>query len=165
MNHDTSADVVSPALLRGLVVDLPPEADDAPKALERVWAGLRVARLLGLRLARTGAPWHARQVNAECVEHQIATDFTTSATFARVPLVLPTPDGLTGLRPDEVDDAVGALVAFGAAARAHMLAAAPRADRWHDERVLRHDSLVIADLGPAWLGERRGYVVARPPLW
>ncbi|NUT46819.1 MAG: hypothetical protein HOV94_05785 [Saccharothrix sp.] len=148
---------VSPAQLRDLTEDLRTDALDAPEALKRVWSGLCLARLLGLRLALTSETWRHRQVNAESVEHQLAHDLGTSAAFADTALTLPGVDEPRPLAPAEVDEAVDALVAFSGTARQRMLAVAPRASQWHDERVLRHDSLVIGQLAAAWMGERSSY--------
>ncbi|MEU4741590.1 hypothetical protein AB0G02_14160 [Actinosynnema sp. NPDC023658] len=156
---DTSEDHVTPARLRGFTEGLRSDALDAPEVVKRVWSGLRLAHLLGLRLAAADPAWRQRRVNAESVEHQLARDLGTSATFADTALALP---GATTSRPlasDDVDDAVAALVEFSGTARQRMLAAAPRASQWHDERVLRHDSLVVAQLGAAWLGQRGSYRV------
>lgn len=154
---DPPADKVTPALLRGITEDLETAALDAPEALKRVWSGLCLARLLGLRLAPLDAKWRQRQVNAESVEHQLARDLGTSATFSDTVLALP---GDTTPRPldrNDAEDAVEALVGFSATARRRMLAAAAHASQWHDERVLRHDSLVMGELGAAWSGKRAGY--------
>ncbi len=155
----TFPDSVTPAQLRGITQDLRADALDAPEALKRVWAGLCLARLLGLRLALADRTWRQRQVNAESVEHQLAHDLGTSATFADSALALPDPTTPAPLAPGEVDDAVAALVEFSGTARERMLAVAPRASQWHDERVLRHDSLVIRQLAAAWMGERGSYRV------
>ncbi|GAA3867323.1 hypothetical protein GCM10022243_36460 [Saccharothrix violaceirubra] len=157
MTPDTPADVVAPALVRGLAEELESPADDAPKALEQAWSGLRTARLLGLRLSTVDLMWRRRQGNAEAVEFQLARDLGTSATFARVDLALPMPASVVPLPADEADAALVALIRFSAAARRHMLAAAPLAEHWHDERVLRHDSKVFGSLGEAWLGRRAGF--------
>ncbi|MBW4720197.1 hypothetical protein [Saccharothrix obliqua] len=151
---------VSPAALRLITEDLESGGDlSGPEALEHVWHGLCAARLLGLRLAASGL---ARlQVNAESVEHQLAADFAGTAAFARRRLTLPTPATSAPLAPTEVGEAVEALVEFSAAARRRMLASARLAAEWHDERVLRHDSLVMGELGAAWLGNRRSYRVDR----
>ncbi|PSL58122.1 hypothetical protein B0I31_101338 [Saccharothrix carnea] len=148
---------VTPAQLRGATEDLRTDALDAPEALKRVWSGLCLARLLGLRLALADRTWQQRQINAESLEHQLAHDLGTSATFADTALTLPDTATPTPLRPDEVNDAVDALVDFSGTARERMLAVAPRASQWHDERVLRHDSLVIRRLAAAWQGELAGY--------
>ncbi|MEV8440895.1 hypothetical protein AB0425_26255 [Actinosynnema sp. NPDC051121] len=150
-------DPVTPAQLRGITEDLRTDALDAPEALKRVWSGLCLARLLGLRLALADPTWQQRQVNAESVEHQLAHDLGTSATFADTVLALPDAATPTPLAPDEVDDAVAALVDFSGTARQRMLAVAPHAPQWHDERVLRHDSLVVRQLAAAWMGERGSY--------
>ncbi|MFI9009597.1 hypothetical protein ACIGNX_20445 [Actinosynnema sp. NPDC053489] len=152
-----SPEPVTPGQLRGITEDLRTDALDAPEALKRVWSGLCLARLLGLRLALADRTWRQRQLNAESVEHQLAHDLGTSATFADTALVLPGTAAPHPLPADEVDDAVAALVEFSGTARERMLAVAPRASQWHDERVLRHDSLVIRQLGAAWLGERGSY--------
>ncbi|MCE6993679.1 hypothetical protein LZG04_02485 [Saccharothrix sp. S26] len=165
MTPDTPADTsvtasgepVTPALLRGITEDLRTDALDAPEALKRVWSGLCAARLLGLRLAQVDQTWRQRQVNAESVEHQLAHDLGTTATYAGTKLVFPDTGPPTPLPAGEVDEAVAALTDFSATARQRMLAVAPQAEQWHDERVLRHDSLVIRQLGAAWLGERAGY--------
>ncbi|MFC6092906.1 hypothetical protein Q5530_19615 [Saccharothrix sp. BKS2] len=161
MSPDTPADVVTPALLRNHTQDLEAAALDAPEALKRVWSGLCLARLLGLRLALADQTWHRRQGNAASVEHQLARDLGTTATFADTALRLPDDDAPPPLAGDEVDEAVAALVGFSTTARRRMLAAAPLATQWHDERVLRHDSKVIGELGEAWRGNRAGYRVDR----
>ncbi|XVS63139.1 hypothetical protein ACQPYE_33510 [Actinosynnema sp. CA-299493] len=153
----TSSDPVTPAQLRGITEDLRTDALDAPGALKRVWSGVCLARLLGLRLALADHTWRQRQVNAESVEHQLARDLGTSATFSDTTLTLPGTAAPRPLAPDEVDDAVAALVEFSGTARQRMLSVAPKAPQWHDERVLRHDSLVIAQLAAAWMGERSSY--------
>ncbi|WP_447003740.1 hypothetical protein ACRAKI_29420 [Saccharothrix isguenensis] len=159
---DPPAEPIVPALLRGITEDLRTDALDAPEALKRVWSGLCLARLLGLRLALTDRKWRQRQVNAASVEHQLARDLGTTATFADTVLALP--DDLTPrpLSEDEVEDAVEALVEFSAEARIRMLATAPHAPEWHDERVLRHGSLVVGGLAEAWLGRRGSYRVDSP---
>lgn len=165
MTPDTPGDTASPAFpepvtparLRGVTEDLRTDAIDAPEALKRVWSGLCLARLLGLRLAQADPTWQQRRLNAESVEHQLAHDLGTSATFADTALTFPDGPTPAPLAADEVDDAVAALVEFSGTARQRMLAVAPRATQWHDERVLRHDSLVIRQLGAAWLGERGSY--------
>lgn len=148
---------VTPAQLRGVTEDLRTDALDAPEALKRVWSGLCLARLLGLRLALVDPTWQQRQVNAESIEHQLAHDLGTSATFADTALALPGAGSPTPLTAAEVEDAVAALVDFSGTARQRMLAVAPQAPQWHDERVLRHDSLVVRQLAAAWLGERASY--------
>ncbi|MEU4762858.1 hypothetical protein AB0H12_06365 [Actinosynnema sp. NPDC023794] len=153
----TFSEPVTPAQLRGITEDLRTDALGAPEALERVWSGVCLARLLGLRLALADSTWQQRQVNAESVEHQLARDLGTSATFTDTALSLPDTATPRPLAPDEVDEAVAALVEFSGTARQRMLAVAPRAAQWHDERVLRHDSLVIAQLAAAWMGERGSY--------
>jgi hypothetical protein len=153
----TFPEPVTPAQLRGITEDLRTDALDAPQALKQVWSGVCLARLLGLRLALADSTWQQRQVNAESVEHQLAHDLGTSATFADTTLTLPDTTAPRPLAPDEVDDAVHALVEFSGTARQRMLAVAPKAPQWHDERVLRHDSLVIAQLAAAWMGERSSY--------
>ena len=153
----TFSDPVTPAQLRGITEDLRTDALGAPEALERVWSGVCLARLLGLRLALADPTWQQRQVNAESVEHQLAHDLGTSATFTDTTLSLPDTATPRPLAPDEVDEAVAALVEFSGTARQRMLAVAPRAPQWHDERVLRHDSLVIAQLAAAWMGQRGSY--------
>jgi hypothetical protein len=153
----TFSEPVTPEQLRGITEDLRTDALDAPEALKRVWAGVCLARLLGLRLALADAKWQQRQGNAESVEHQLARDLGTSATFTDTTLTLPGTAAPRPLAPDEVDDAVAALVEFSGTARQRMLAVAPKASQWHDERVLRHDSLVIAQLAAAWKGERSSY--------
>ncbi|MFD1149967.1 hypothetical protein [Saccharothrix hoggarensis] len=153
---DPPADKVTPALLRGITEDLETDALDAPEALKRVWSGLCLARVLGLRLAAVDEAWRQRQVNAESVEHQLARDLGTSATFADTALALPD-DPPRPLAADEVEEALDALVDFSATARRRMLAAAAQASQWHDERVLRHDSLVMGELAAAWLGNRSSY--------
>ncbi|MEU4442078.1 hypothetical protein AB0K14_15570 [Actinosynnema sp. NPDC050801] len=155
----THPDAVTPAQLRGVTEDLRTDALDAPEALKRVWAGLCLARLLGLRLALTDPTWRQRQLNAESVEYQLARDLGTTATFADAAPSLPDTAAPRPLASVEVEEAVAALVEFSGTARQRMLAAAPLASQWHDERVLRHDSLVIAQLGAAWLGERGSYRV------
>ncbi|MBB5955628.1 hypothetical protein FHS29_002209 [Saccharothrix tamanrassetensis] len=152
-------DTVTSATLRGLTEDLESDALDAPETLKRVWAGLCVARLLGLRLAASGLV--RLQANAESVEHQLAHDLATTATFTREPLHLPTPAQPAPLHPEEVAEALEALVEFSATARRRMLASARLAAQWHDERVLRHDSLVMGELAAAWLGLRGSYRVDR----
>lgn len=156
---DTPTEPVTPALLGGVAGDLRTDALDAPETLKRVWSGLRLARLLGLRLASTGPEWRQRQMNAASVEHQLTRDLGTTATFAGTTLTLPDDPTPRPLADDEVDGALEALVEFSAAARHRMLAAAARAPHWHDERVLRHDSLVVRQLGEAWLGNRASYRV------
>ena len=165
MTTDTPGDIssttfaapVTAARLRGITEDLRADALDAPEALRRVWAGLCLARLLGLRLALVDRSWEQRQLNAESVEHQLAHDFGTSATFAGMDMALPGAAAAEPLAVDEVDEAVAALVEFSGTARERMLAVAPRASQWHDERVLRHDSLVVRQLAAAWLGQRGSY--------
>jgi hypothetical protein len=161
VSPDTPADPVTPALLRAHAQDLEADALDAPEALKRVWSGLCLAHLLGLRLALADQVWQRRQVNAESVEHQLAHDLGTTATFADTALRLPDDGAPLPLAEDEVGEAVDALVGFSATARRRMLAAAPLASQWHDERVLRHDSKVIGELAEAWLGNRAGYRVDR----
>ncbi|GAA1272420.1 hypothetical protein [Saccharothrix xinjiangensis] len=161
MSPDTPADVVTPAQLDDHTRDLEAGALDAPEALKRVWSGLCLARSLGLRLAQADGTWRRRQGNAESVEHQLAHDLGTTATFADTALRLPSDDAPPPLAGDEVDGAVDALVRFSAAARRRMLATAPLATQWHDERVLRHGSKVIGELAEAWLGNRGGYRVVR----
>ncbi|QFZ22668.1 hypothetical protein [Saccharothrix syringae] len=161
MSADTSSDTVTPALLRGHTQDLESDPLDAPEALKRVWSGLCLARLLGLRLACTDQGWRRRQANAESLEHQLAHDLGTSATFADTELRLPEDGSPRPLPRHEVEEAVVALVGFSATARRRMLAAAPLAREWHDERVLRHDSKVMGGLAEAWLGNRAGYRVER----
>ncbi|WP_158843123.1 hypothetical protein [Saccharothrix deserti] len=156
---DTPAEPVTPALLGGITEDLQTDALDAPEALKRVWSGLCLARLLGLRLASVDLTWRRRQMNAESVEHQLTHDLGTTATFADTVLALPGDTTPEPLAEHEVEDAVAALVEFSTVARRRMLAAAPLASQWHDERVLRHDSLVIGQLAAAWLGQRGGYRV------
>lgn len=156
---DAPADTVTPSLLRGVTEDLRSDALDAPEALKRVWSGLCLARLLGLRLALADQGWRQRQVNAESVEHQLTRDLASTATFAGTRLVLPCDESPRPLAEDEVEEAVEALVEFSAVARRRMLASAPKASQWHDERVLRHDSLVVGRLAAAWLGERASYRV------
>lgn len=152
-------DTVTPATLRDITEDLETDVLDAPETLKRVWTGLCIARVLGLRLAATGL---ARlQTNAESVEHQLAHDLAGTATFSHERLTLPSPTNPTRLNQDEVEDAVEALVEFSATARRRMLAAAALATQWHDERVLRHDSLVMGELAAAWLGHRGSYRVDR----
>ena len=158
---DTPAETVTPALLRGISEDLRAGPLDAPEALKLVWSGLCLARLLGLRLGAVDGRWGQRQRNAESVEHQLARDFGTSATFTGTALALPGDALPRPLAADEVDGALDALVEFSAAARQRMLATAPKAAQWHDERVLRHDSLVMGELGAAWLGNRASYRVDR----
>ncbi|WP_433263899.1 hypothetical protein ACQPZF_33535 [Actinosynnema sp. CS-041913] len=154
--HDTSE--VTAKALRAVAEDL--ESDlDAPETLKRVWAGLCVARLLGLRLAAAGLG--KLQANAESVEYQLAHDLATTATFQHE-LALPSTGKPAPLLPDEVDDALAALAEFSATARRRMLAAARLAAQWHDERVLRHDSLVVAELAAAWQGRRGSYRVEHP---
>ncbi|RKT73111.1 hypothetical protein DFJ66_6438 [Saccharothrix variisporea] len=133
---------------------------DAPETLKRVWCGLVQARLLGLRLATADPRYRKLQVNAESVEHQLARDLGTSAALAGEPLALPT-GAPTPLPLDQLQEAVDALVEFSRTARRTMLAAAPSATQWDDERVLRHDSKVIGELGAAWLGQRTSYRVDR----
>ncbi|RKT56972.1 hypothetical protein [Saccharothrix australiensis] len=152
-------DTVTPATLRGITEDLAADELDAPETLKRVWAGLCAARLLGFRLAASGLG--RLRTNAESVEHQLAQDLRTTATFARAPLVLPTPAEPAPLCPDEVEEALAALVAFSTTARRRMLSSARLATQWHDERVLRHDSLVVGELAAAWQGHRRSYRVDR----
>ena len=152
---------VTPVQLREVTEDLRTRALDAPEALKLVWSGVCLARLLGLRLALADPTWQQRQVNAESVEHQLARDLGTSATFTGTTLTLPGTTTPRPLAPDEVDGAVDALVEFSGTARQRMLAVAPNASQWHDERVLRHDSLVIAQLAAAWMGERSSYRVSR----
>lgn len=161
MSPDTPADAVTPALLRGHTQDLETDPLDAPEALKRVWSGLCLARLLGLRLALADPRWRRRQVNAESVEHQLAHDLGTTATFTDTALRLPDDDAPRPLAADEVQEAVDALVGFSTTARRRMLAVAPLAREWHDERVLRHDSKVMGELAEAWLGNRAGYRVDR----
>jgi hypothetical protein len=156
---DTPTEPVSAALLQGVSGDLRTDALDAPETLKRVWSGLCLARLLGLRLAAAGPGWRQRQVNAESVEHQLTRDLGTTATFADTALALPDDPAPRPLADDEVDAALEALVEFSASARSRMLAAAAHAPQWHDERVLRHDSLVVRQLGEAWLGNRASYRV------
>ncbi|WP_309114433.1 hypothetical protein [Saccharothrix sp.] len=159
MSLDTPADdSATPKGLRGVIEDLRTDAMDAPETLKRVWCGLVQARLLGLRLA-TDTRFRRLQVNAESVEHQLARDLGTSAAFAGERLTLPTSCAPTPLPPEEVQDAVDVLVEFSATARRTMLAAAPSATQWDDERVLRHDSKVMGELGAAWLGRRTSYRV------
>jgi hypothetical protein len=158
---DTPAEPVTPALLRGITEDLQNDALDAPEVLKRVWSGLCLARLLGLRLALTDRTWRQRQVNAESVEHQLTRDLGTTATFAGTVLALPDEATPEPLAEHEIEHAVAALVEFSATARRRMLAAAPRAAQWHDERVLRHDSLVVGQLAAAWLGQRGSYRLDR----
>ncbi|CCH34238.1 hypothetical protein ABZ816_10475 [Actinosynnema sp. NPDC047251] len=152
---------VTPATLRDLTDDLDAGDLDAPETLKQVWAGLCVARLLGLRLAATGLS--RLQGNAESVEHQLAGDLATTATFAHDRLALPSPASPEPLAADQVDDALEALIAFSATARRRMLATARLATQWHDERVLRHDSLVMGELAAAWLGHRTSYRLDRRP--
>lgn len=167
MSPDTSDDSagsappepVTPARLREITAGLEAEALTAPEALKRVWSGLCAARSLGLRLALVDETWRQRQVNAESVEHQLAHDLGTSATFTDTKLVLPDPVTAQPLTPAEAEDALAALLEFSGTARQRMLAVAPRAPQWHDERVLRHDSLIVAQLGAAWLGQRASYRV------
>jgi hypothetical protein len=159
---DPPAEPIVPESLRGITADLRTDTLDAPEALKRVWSGLCLARLLGLRLALTDRKWRQRQVNAESVEHQLARDLGTTATFADTALTLPSDPTPRPLAEDEVEDAVRALVEFSAEARTRMLATAPHASEWHDERVLRHDSLVIGGLAAAWLGNRGSYRVDSP---
>jgi len=155
-------DSITPAALHRITEELAgPESLAASETLKRVWAGLCVARLLGLRLAASGLG--TLQGNAEAVEHQLAQDLRTTATFSGVPLRLPAPAAPLPLRPAEVEAALAALVGFSRAARRRMLASAGSAAQWHDERVLRHDSLVVGELEAAWLGRRRSYRVDRPP--
>ncbi|MEU4803397.1 hypothetical protein [Actinosynnema sp. NPDC023587] len=152
---------VTAATLRDLTDDLATGVEDAPETLKRVWAGLCVARLLGLRLAAAGLS--RLQGNAESVEHQLAGDLATTATFDHERLALPSPASPEPLPAAEVDDALLALVEFSATARRRMLATARLATRWHDERVLRHDSLVMGELAAAWLGHRTSYRYDRRP--
>jgi hypothetical protein len=159
VSDDPPPDHVTPARLRELTEGLGSDALDAPEVMERVWSGLCLARLLGLRLAAVDPTWQQRRVNAESVEHQLARDLGTSATFADTELVLPDATTSPPLAPDDVEDAVAALVEFSGTARQRMLAVAAQASQWHDERVLRHDSLVVAQLGAAWLGQRGSYRV------
>lgn len=156
---DTPTEPVAAGLLRAVTEDLRTDALDGPEALQRVWSGLCVARLLGLRLASSSGQWRQRRLNAESVEHQLARDLSTTATFTDTVLTLPDDPAPRPLAGDEVDDAVRALVEFSEAARHRMLAAAQRAPQWHDERVLRHDSLVVGELAEAWLGRRASYRV------
>lgn len=158
---DPPAEPIVPSSLRGITADLRTDALDAPEALKRVWSGLCLARLLGLRLALTDRTWRQRQGNAEAVEHQLARDLGTSATFADTVLALPVDPTPRPLAEDEVEEAVEALVEFCTEARTRMLATARHASQWHDERVLRHDSLVIGGLAAAWLGQRGSYRVER----
>ncbi|MEV0682043.1 hypothetical protein AB0I60_36530 [Actinosynnema sp. NPDC050436] len=155
--------LVTAATLRDLTDDLDTGELDAPEALKRVWAGLCTARLLGLRLAASGLC--RLQRNAESVEHQLAGDLAGTATFGHERLALPSPAAPVPLAADEVDDALEALVEFSATARRRMLATARLAHEWHDERVLRHDSLVMGELAAAWLGHRTSYRVDRRPQW
>lgn len=156
---DTPPEPVTPALLRGVTEDLRADALDAPEALKRVWSGLCLARLLGLRLALVDPTWQRRQANAESVEHQLAHDLGTTATFADTALVLPVDPAPRPLAQHEVEDAVAAVVEFSGTARSRMLSVAPQAPQWHDERVLRHDSLVVGRLAAAWSGQRSSYRV------
>ncbi|MGM1063089.1 hypothetical protein [Saccharothrix sp. Mg75] len=158
---DTPAETVTPALLGGITEDLRTHPLDAPEALKLVWSGLCAARLLGLRLAATDGDRRRFQRNAESVEHQLARDLGTSSTFTGTALALPDDDSPCPLAEHEVDEALDALVEFSSVARRRMLATAPRAARWHDERVLRHDSLVMGELAAAWLGHRTSYRVDR----
>ncbi|GAA0230988.1 hypothetical protein GCM10010492_31990 [Saccharothrix mutabilis subsp. mutabilis] len=163
MSPDTPGeddDAVTPKGLRGVIEDLRTDAMDAPETLKRVWCGLVQARLLGLRLAADDR-YRKLQVNAESVEHQLARDLGTSAAFAGEPLALPTPPTAAPLPPEQAQEAVDALVEFSATARRAMLAAAPSATQWDDERVLRHDSKVMGELGAAWLGQRTSYRLDR----
>ncbi|WP_367136520.1 hypothetical protein [Saccharothrix sp. HUAS TT1] len=153
------SEAVTSAQLRGVTEDLRSGELDAPAVLRQVWSGVCLARLLGLRLALADRTWRQRQVNAESVEHQLARDLGTSATFGGAVLELPCAEASDPLAPEAVGPAVEALVEFSGTARKRMLAVAPTAERWHDERVLRHDSLVIAQLAKAWLGERGSYRV------
>lgn len=159
MSPDTPADAVTPALLDDHTRDLEADALDAPEALKRVWSGLCLARSLGLRLALVDQTWRRRQGNAASVEHQLARDLGTTATFADTALRLPDDHAPPPLARDEVGGAVDALVRFSAAARRRMLASAPLATQWHDERVLRHGSKVVGELAEAWLGNRAAYRV------
>ncbi|NUT92844.1 MAG: hypothetical protein HOY78_12565 [Saccharothrix sp.] len=164
MSPDTPGDdddTATPRGLLGVVEDLRTDAMDAPETLKRVWCGLVQARLLGLRLAGADDRYRRLQVNAESVEHQLARDLGTSAALAGEPLTLPATASPSPLPPDQLRDAVEALVEFSGAARRAMLAAAPTATQWDDERVLRHDSKVMGELGAAWLGQRSSYRVDR----
>ncbi|MEJ2858365.1 MULTISPECIES: hypothetical protein [unclassified Saccharothrix] len=164
MSPDTPGeddDTVTPRGLLGVVDDLRTDVMDAPETLKRVWCGLVQARLLGLRLATADTRYRKLQVNAESVEHQLARDLGTSAALAGEPLALPTTAAPAPLPPDQLQDAVDALVEFSRTARRTMLAAAPSATQWDDERVLRHDSKVMGELGAAWLGQRTSYRVGR----